>query len=295
MNWDEDALQAIEVLPVPPMMTGYARLQAEKIARHKGHGRVTMETVAETEQLYRVFVGEEKTQELRAFMQGTGPAPEMEEELFFDDDGVLYHIETCYTKYGESTKEVRDLLKDVKRDITALMDGENLTEIMADLSPEALHGASRFNVVMTGCPNCCVSPYLRDFGIIMLHRVAVTDSQCTSCGRCVKICFDKAVSLTDRGPVIDEKKCVLCGLCARDCPTGTLAEKELRFRVVAGGSGARHPVLAVPIESFVRKDRVLELLRNTIARLRDARPGETLRDIIQREGPGALRGRESTV
>ena len=59
MNWDKDAKKAHEILPVPPMMLPYARLQSEKIARHKGRDLVTVEVVKETEKIYRDFVGKE--------------------------------------------------------------------------------------------------------------------------------------------------------------------------------------------------------------------------------------------
>jgi len=234
-------------------------------------------------------MGEEKTQELKAFLEGRGPAPAMEDDLFFSNDNALYHIDLCYTKYGENTKEVRDILKDMLRSITALCEKEKLTEIMADLAPVALHGASRFSMVMTGCPNCCVSPYMKDFGITMQHRVDITDAECTQCGECLKMCIDQAIKLTDKGPVIDRSKCSMCELCARDCPTGTLVTGARGFLVVAGGTGARHPKLAVPIESFTTKERVLSLLRNAIGKLRNAKPGETLRTIIERESAEALR------
>ena len=288
MHWDKDAEKAHEMLPIPPMMGPYARLQSEKIARHKGIDHVTAEVVKETEKVYANFMGREKTEQLKAFIAGTGPAPEVEDELFFEGENALYHIDVCYTKYGENSTLVRDALKDMMRSIKSIMEEEKLTEIMADLSTGALHGASRFNVGMTGCPNCCVSPYMKDFGIIMQHRVDITDVECTQCGSCLKMCFDKSIQLTDEGPVIDRKTCAQCELCARDCPSGKLVVNERGFRVIAGGTGGRHPSLAVTIEDFTSKDRVHTILRNAIAKLRDAQPGETLRSIIDREGPGVI-------
>ncbi|MBW2553294.1 MAG: PCP reductase family protein, partial [Deltaproteobacteria bacterium] len=82
MKWDEDAKKAHEILPVPPMMLPYARLQSEKIARHQGRDLVTVEVVKETEKIYGDLVGKEKTEEIKAFIQGTGPAPAIEEDLF---------------------------------------------------------------------------------------------------------------------------------------------------------------------------------------------------------------------
>jgi ferredoxin len=289
MMWDNDAEKRFELLPVPPMMKSYARLQAEKIARGRGLARVTDACVRETEQVYRDFIGEEKTEQLRAYVTGEGPEPQLMDELFFDDEQALYHVDVCYTKYGENSELVRNELVAMMRRLQALMKEEGLTEIMAGLAPVALHGASRFTVGMTGCPNCCVSPYLRDFGIIMQHRVDITDAGCTGCGNCLKMCMDHAIRLTDEGPVIDRSICARCELCARDCPTGTLAVNARGYRVIAGGAGGRHPQLAVTVEDFIDRERVLVLLRNAIAQLRHARPGESLRDIINRDGIAVLR------
>jgi len=289
MRWDKDAEKAQEMLPIPPMMGPYARLQSEKIARRKGLDHVTVEVVKETEKLYEDFMGKEKADQLRAFIAGRGPAPELEDELFFEDENALYYIDVCYTKYGGNSRLVRDTLKDMMRSVKSIMEEENVTEIMADLSTVALHGGSRFNVGMAGCPNCCVSPYMKDFGIIMQHRVDITDAECTQCGNCLKMCFDQSIHLTDKGPVINRTTCAQCELCARDCPTGKLVVSERGFRVIAGGTGGRRPNLAVTVVDFTSKARVETILRNAIAKLRGAQPGTTLRSIIDREGVEALR------
>jgi anaerobic sulfite reductase subunit C len=289
MVWDTDAEEALAQLPVPLIMQPYARIYAEKIARHRKSDRVTREMLVETEKAYAQFMGREKTEQLRAFLAGTGPPPALEDELFFTDNNVLYHIETCFTKYGENSDTVRTALKDMMRSVCAVLEEERVTDLMADLALGPIHGASRFTVGMTGCPNCCVSPYLKDFGIIMQHRVDITEAACVHCGACLPMCIEKAIQLTDRGPVINRAVCVQCELCSRDCPTGTLTVRERGWRVIAGGSGGRHPALAVLIEDFTTKQRVLTILRNAIARLRHAQPGESLRTILQTEGADALR------
>lgn len=288
MQWDKEAEQAAEQLPIPPMMGPYARLHAEKVARHRGLNCVTAEVLEETEQVYADFMGKEKTEQFRAFLAGTGPAPEIEEALFFDNDRALYFIDTCYARYGENSDTVRSALKDMMRSVTAVMEEEHLTEIMAELATGAFHGASRFNLGMTGCPNCCVSPHMKDFGIIMQHRVDMTDAECIQCGECLKMCIENAIQLTDDGPVIDRDACVQCELCARDCPTGRLITRKRGWRVIAGGAGGHHPTLARMIEDFTTKERVLVILRNAVDRLRRARPGESLKTLIDREGPEAI-------
>ena len=41
---------------------------------------------------------------------------------------------------------------------------------------------------------------------------------CSSCGTCVRACPNGALSLVDKLPVPDPKKCVLCGYCTPVCP-----------------------------------------------------------------------------
>lgn len=289
MQWEKEAERALERLPVPPIMLPYARLYTEKIARHRGSEIVTPDMVAETEIAYAQFMGRQKTEQFRAYHAGKGPMPGIEEELFFNDENVLYHIETCFTKYGENSDLVRSALKDMMHSVRTVLQEEHVTEVMADLAVGPLHGASRFTVGMTGCPNCCVSPYLKDFGIIMQHRVDITDAPCERCGACLPMCLEKAIHLTADGPVIDRVACVMCELCSRDCPSGTLTVRERGWRVIAGGGGGHHPALAILIEDFTTKERVLEILRRAVGRLRKARPGESLKTIIQREGPEAIR------
>jgi dissimilatory sulfite reductase (desulfoviridin) alpha/beta subunit len=130
---------------------------------------------------------------------------------------------------------------------------------------------------------------MKDFGVIMLHRVDSTDAECTQCGSCLKMCIEKAIRLTEEGPVIDRTRCAQCELCARDCPTGKLVVHERGFRVIAGGTGGRYPALAVTIEDFTDRERVIRILRNAIARLRTAQPEETLKTIIEREGREVIR------
>jgi ferredoxin len=238
--------------------------------------------------MYADFMGKEKDEEFTAFMNGTGPAPELEDELFFEDENALYHVETCFTKYGENSEIVRNSLKDMMKSIVSVMEEENLTEIMADLCPIALHGASRFNVGMTGCPNCCVSPYMKDFGIIMQHRIDITDAECIQCGVCLNMCFDNTIKLTDDGPVINRDTCVQCELCARDCPTGKLIANKRGFRVIAGGAAGRKPALAITIEDFTTKERVIQILKNAISKLRALKTPGSLRNIIEQEGPQSL-------
>jgi len=46
----------------------------------------------------------------------------------------------------------------------------------------------------------------------------LVEEWCEGCGRCVKRCGFKALSLQGGRAVVDETKCMLCGYCGGVCP-----------------------------------------------------------------------------
>ena len=58
----------------------------------------------------------------------------------------------------------------------------------------------------------------------MIKRYAeVNQRRCVSCGACTKECPKKAINIFHgRFAVVDKAKCVGCGLCSRTCPAGCI-------------------------------------------------------------------------
>lgn len=54
------------------------------------------------------------------------------------------------------------------------------------------------------------------------------ESLCVACGRCVKVCPMKAISIY-KGirAVVDWEKCIGCGKCAKECPASVIAIQEV--------------------------------------------------------------------
>jgi NADPH-dependent glutamate synthase beta subunit-like oxidoreductase/Pyruvate/2-oxoacid:ferredoxin oxidoreductase delta subunit len=50
--------------------------------------------------------------------------------------------------------------------------------------------------------------------------------ECTFCDNCFSACPDMAVRRVNGGYAIDDKYCKGCGLCVRECPTGSVAMRE---------------------------------------------------------------------
>jgi len=53
-------------------------------------------------------------------------------------------------------------------------------------------------------------------------RPQVKKSLCVGCSKCASICPAKAITMTDRLPVIDRKKCIHCFCCQEFCPKGAM-------------------------------------------------------------------------
>ncbi|WP_101696899.1 glycyl-radical enzyme activating protein [Clostridium minihomine] len=84
-------------------------------------------------------------------------------------------------------------------------------------------------VFLKGCPlSClwCCNPESQKLAPVVMFQ----QSQCISCGKCLRACKVGAISLDTPG-LIDRQKCVGCGECASVCPTGALVLKGEKMTV----------------------------------------------------------------
>jgi len=102
---------------------------------------------------------------------------------------------------GQSELQIQGFVFDIKR--YAIHDGPGI----------------RTTVFFKGCPlRCqwCHNPESwRNLPELGLRR-----ARCVRCGRCVEVCPQGAVLLTDDLPETDGDKCTLCGECVEGCPAG---------------------------------------------------------------------------
>ena len=289
MEWEKEAEERHEQMPIPPNVSIFARKQAEKCARNKGAQRVTVKEVQEAEEAYADFFGREKTQEMRNAFEEKEPVPQMVEELFFDSSGMLYNIQVCPVKYGSQGKEVTDGIVSIYRGVKTIFERENVEQVIAGLSRIPLCESSRFNVVITGCSNCCEPPFFKDLGIIGQHIPEVSGAECLQCKKCLSVCFEDAITLGEDGPVIDRKRCISCEFCAKTCPADKIVIGKRGYKVIAGGRDYRHPAIAQTIKAFTDKDGVLSTVEKVVSLLKKGKEGDTLKSLIDTYGINALR------
>jgi pyruvate formate lyase activating enzyme len=175
------------------------------------------------------------------------------------------------------------------------------TSLIFDIKRYAINDGPgiRLTVFFKGCPLSCkwchnpesISPYVQKL---------YTASKCIGSQKCVEICPNDALVLTENGIVTDIEACQLCGKCAEICPTkaiemsGSLMtvkeimkiiEKETLFFdqsgggvTFSGGEPLMHPHLllkllkecgrkgihrVVDTTLFARQSLVLEVAQNT--------------------------------
>lgn len=284
IKWNKEAIERHERMPIPPNFSLFARKEAEKCARKKGMSCVTVEEVQEVEETYADFLGREKTQEMRNMMEGKGPVPKMVEELFFDPSGMLYNIQVCPVKYGSQSKEVTEGILSLFRGLKEIFERENLEYIISDLSRIPLCESSRFNVVITGCSNCCEPPFFKDLGIIGQHIPEVTEAECLQCRKCVSVCYEDAITLEADGPVINRDLCINCEFCTKACPNKKIVVGKRGYKVIAGGRDYRHPAIARTIKEFTDKEGIITTVEKIVNLLKKGKDGDTLKSLIEKHG-----------
>jgi Fe-S-cluster-containing hydrogenase component 2 len=269
IKWTKETEDALENLPLPPMISQYARLECERLAKKKGLDTVTPEIVAEADKRYDLAIGRDVMTKLRAMARGEGEGMVMHEEFFEDDSKELFSIEMCPSKYGAAS-DIK--IENMKRLIPALrkkLKELKVTDLMLDLTASAVMPHCEFRIKATGCTNACFSPYFADFGVLGSYDVELIPEKCTGCKKCLTYCSLGAITFKDSLPSFNKDICIRCAGCEEFCPESAIKVKNMGYKVVAGGSGARFPKIAETISEFTDLDGVLTILENIISLIRE--------------------------
>jgi len=262
MKWNQKALDRLEAVPVPPVMARYAKLDAEMRAQRKGLEEVTADIVLETEKGYLQAFGTEAVETIKAMSEGKDAG--LPDEFYQEDPDELFSINLCPAKYGACTAEKRDLMKNILNPLREKLTALNVTQIIMDKSKPPLMSHHAFTISIIGCPNCCLSPYFSDFGVICNYKPGIDNDICVRCGACVNYCTEGAISIDEDETVIDYQKCVRCGGCVKECPADALALVQKCYKVVVGGCGSRHPQIARTVTECTDVDGVLQILEKAL-------------------------------
>ncbi len=290
MEWDKEALEIIENIPLPPMIAHYAPMDAIRRAKKKGLDRITPDIAKATEKGYAKALGKESMEVMGRMMRGEDPG--LPDEFFEEEKDELYTIELCPVKFGASSLEKRENTRRLLTPLRNKLKELNTTGVMMDKAETSIMSHHAFRIGITGCPNACFSPYFCDFGVLGVYRPGVKDTGCVDCGKCVKYCSENAITIENKQPVIDYDKCVLCSGCVEECDKDVIFTEKLGYKVVVGGNGSRHAQIAKTVAEFTDLDGVLKILEKCI-NLMKKQSGDgkviTLSEMINKYGTDTLK------
>jgi Pyruvate/2-oxoacid:ferredoxin oxidoreductase delta subunit len=238
MQWEKDARETVNSIPVHDIIRNLIILWAEKLARKNKSETVTMKEMLQTRDDYFEWFGPEKIAKIQQTREQGQSDSDIDPEVALNKDPALYTIELCHSRFFGCDRDlinVRELGPKIKQKMEEL----KITEILADKACEVLMPHSTFTISISGCSNLCTGAESREVGMHGAARPMITDKECSQCESCVKTCLDRIINLKDGRPVINEDYCKVCGDCIRVCPTGTLAVAEKGCRIMAGGTYGR--------------------------------------------------------
>ena len=122
----------------------------------------------------------------------------------------------------------------------------------------------KIRISISGCPNACTGPMLNEIGIMGRIRPLRLEGQCTGCGSCVEYCKERAIRIRNGISVLDDTKCLQCGVCVRSCPFDLLKGEPTHYRILVGGRRGRHPHIAKDLISVETEDEVVAVVNKIV-------------------------------
>ena len=235
MKWSSDAEKAIK--KVPFFVRKKVKKRVETHAAGKGKSSVDLIDVTELKKKFLAKGG-------------------MESEI------KGYEISACFGGSGCSNTAVST--QQLVKEIETIFKNENLLSFLRAHVDGDLKFHHEFRVVLSDCPNACSRPQIADIGIIGAVTPGIGDEPCSQCNACIEVCKENAIRLDGSEPVIQMDECIRCGQCIRECPTGTLIEKEKGYRVLLGGRLGRHPRLGMEVPGTLNHDQVIRIIKNCL-------------------------------
>lgn len=122
----------------------------------------------------------------------------------------------------------------------------------------------KVRISISACSYACTSPILNEIGIIGRVEPLRTPGLCTGCGTCVEYCKECAISIINGISVVQNEKCIKCGVCIHSCPYTLLKEQNKHYLITVGGRRGRHPRLGRELVEVKSEDAVIEVIERIV-------------------------------
>jgi len=115
-------------------------------------------------------------------------------------------------------------------------------------------------IAVSACPNSCASERLNEIGITGVKKPVREHGLCTGCGTCTYYCKEGAITIIGGACVLDDDKCIQCGVCLQSCPFNILKSEPPAYRITIGGKRGRHPSVGRHLITVNDRDTTLEIV-----------------------------------
>jgi len=234
MEWEKEAREVVDAIPVHDIIKNMVILYAEKMARKNKSKVVSLKEVVETRDVYFEMFGQDKVEKIQKAREQGKTDEAIDPQIELNKGPALYTIELCHSRFFGCDRDIIGV-REVGKKVKEKMERLHITEILADKACEPLMPHSTFTVSISGCANACTAPESRDVGVHGVAIPMVTDIECSQCGKCAKVCLDRVIHYENGRPVINEDYCKICGACIKFCSTGTIQAKKKGCRIMVGG------------------------------------------------------------
>ena len=287
MEWDKSASSLLE--KVPPFVQKTVREKVETLARERGK---TLVTEAEVMAAREAFMDRPQAATAAPHVFAKKPADHKKLSIlrkypkYFDNDGnpVLYQIKSCrgaevncpflITDSNILADKIRNRLEELK-----------FTEKLMNKIEGQILPHHSMKLAVSGCPNSCSMPQIKDFGAHAIEPVFVDPaSECIECMKCVETCREDAITVQGGQVSIDMEKCVHCGLCAKVCPSGSIKAGKKKYRVMIGGKVGRHPKFAIEILPQADESITLKALDVCVEMILSSKTEHRFRALLEQQG-----------
>lgn len=173
-------------------------------------------------------------------------------------DGFI--LKYCNLKCSRAVPELNNLVANLE---TALKDLNIRDALQQKFASVQIHHLPKIGI--SGCPNGCSQPQIKDIGIMGYLTPQITLDQCSMCHTCTIVCVEQALYFSETIH-INNDQCLACGDCTKVCPTGSLELKETGWNLLLGGKLGRHPRLGHLVGQTQDNN---EVIHRTIELLKD--------------------------
>jgi len=283
LEWDESATLLLE--KVPPFVQKKVRDKVETLASEQGKDLITAAEVMAAREAFSGSQNKQPRMESKS-TENSKLSVLKKYQKYFDDQGnpVLYQVKACRGAEVNCPFLIKDseyLSGKLREKLKELQ----FTDKLIDKIEGRILPHHTMKLAVSGCPNSCSMPQIKDFGVHAVEPVFVdAESACIECMKCVEACREDAITVKDAQVSIDKEKCVHCGICARVCPVGTIKASEVRYRVMIGGKVGRHPKFAIELFSQADESTVLKALEVCVEMILSSKEEHRFRTLIEQQG-----------